>query len=109
MIEQPDRFFARLGGLHDARIRRIAFDPASATLSLGLDDLDSNQAARHRERRPAQLDFSDVRFVEGEFADSDVHEVFELDVGRDAAGYRASLRLAPEGRVVWTFATVAIA
>ena len=42
ILENPEVFFAELGGVHDARITNFSLDKFNKILTVGLDDLNSS-------------------------------------------------------------------
>lgn len=66
LIKEPVPFFSDLGNLHDAKIRRLEWNPSVREMVLGVDDLYSNfvDLPEHPGRQPVQLILSGVSKVE---------------------------------------------
>jgi hypothetical protein len=111
MIDNPQQHFVDLGGLHDARIARLAVDFVQRRLEFDVADLDSNFAGlpQYAGRRPATLRFTDARVLTAQLDACDGPLwVSDLEVDADPAGFRACLLLTSGDRLAWTFGALEV-
>ncbi|MDR6536736.1 hypothetical protein [Variovorax soli] len=111
LIPDPKSFFAQRGGLHDARIRQIAWDAPARSISIQVDDLNANSFGlpEHTGAEPGTLVFhaaEDLAFSCDAFL-HDVQRVYDLEIEETSGGkYRCTLVIAPGGRLSFTFSSV---
>ncbi len=75
IIEDPEKYFKSLGGLHDARVERIDWLPEEQKLMLFIDDLNSNflDLPEYKGLAPATFMLHGVESVNLKFAKCESH------------------------------------
>lgn len=75
IVGEPEKYFAGLGDLHDARVERIDWLPEKQRLLLFLDDLNSNflDLPEYKGLAPAILMLDGVESVNFKFAKCEKH------------------------------------
>ena len=110
-IPDPRSYFAERGGLHDARICRIAWDAQARSVGVDVADLNANALGlpEHKGAEPGSVIFQGVENVAfgcDAFA-NDVQRVYDVEIDeRATGGYRCTLLISPSGRLTFDFTTL---
>jgi len=104
IVESPESFFEALGCLHDARVEQLRWLPEQKSLSLFIDDLNSNFRGlpEYQGKESVEIVLIGVSGFTAEIgAEDEVLHIYELSVTRDPAviGYTVSVRFWPDGRL----------
>ena len=107
-ISHPKKFFAELGGLHDADITQMSWDPIARLFKIDIDDLNANfdGLPEYRGKKPATLAFAEIENLSAncDAAFGDIQRVYKLEVEESASGkFVMSLRISPSGRIGFDF------
>ena len=112
-IGAPAKFFTDLGGLHDAKVLAIDWDNVAASLSLAVDDINSNFKGlpEYRGRAPATVRFSGVTGLGLHFdAPNDGPlRVYEIECTESGSDLSLAVMLAPGGKLVFSCRSVDLA
>lgn len=99
-IENPEIFFAELGGAHDAHITTFSWDRSNNILTIGIDDLNSSFIGlpEYKGVHPVTLTFSrvssfdiDIQFI------NDQLNIYSIDVDANGDSYRFNIKCSPGG------------
>jgi hypothetical protein len=105
-------FIENLGGLHDARVTRISFEPGELRLIVEIDDLHVNFAGlpEHPGARSATIILEGVHAVGGSFPNQlKPLWIFEWEIIQETcAPMESMLRWAPAGETRISFSTARI-
>lgn len=112
-IDNPVTFFSGLGGLHDADVERLLWDPVVRVIRLEVDDLNANLVGLpgYPGREPCALVFAGVDLLDlrCDVQKDDCIRVYSLKAtARDRSGYALALQLSPSGVVNLHFESVAV-
>lgn len=112
-IDDPVSFMLGLGGLHDADVKRLLWDPVRRLLHLGVDDLHANLAGlpEYPGLKPCTLVFAMVDFldVRCDVQSEDCVRIYGLQATRrEKSGYALTLQLSPSGQINLHFESVAV-
>jgi hypothetical protein len=111
VISDPKSFFAQRGGLHDARIRQIAWYAPARSVSIEVGDLNANSFGlpEHTGAEPGTMvfqDAEDLAFGCDAFL-NDIQRVYDLEIEESSDGkYRCTLLISPGGRLSFKFLSV---
>ena len=111
VILDPRSFFAERGGLHDARIRQIAWNAPARSVSIQVGDLNASSYGlpEHTGAEPATLLFQDAEalaFGCDAFL-NDLQRVYDLEIEESSGGkYGCTLLISPGGRLSFKFSSV---
>ena len=114
LVDSPEFFFAELGGLHDADIRVITWNPEKRSVEIDVDDLNANfdGLPEYPGKRPAILAFGDVQnlALNCDGQQGDIQRVYRFKVLRNeiSGQFEASLIFSPSGQLNFHFANVAV-
>ena len=109
MIESPETFLDRLGGLHDARVLALDFNVTERRLSVAIDDLNSNfdGLQDYAGKLPALLNFHGVEEIESSLqVGSKELNVFECQMVPSSSTLRIEFKFSPGGRLQIRFASM---
>lgn len=101
-IDNPETFFTSLGGLHDAKVEKIAWSPTQKVIVLEVGDLNSNFQGlpEYKERKPSEIVFGDTIGFVGNLEEVEgALRVYELALASSSVGYKASVTFSPAGRI----------
>jgi hypothetical protein len=98
-VNDPQAFFAELGGLHDALIMSFSWDRDDKMLCIGIDDLNSNflDLPEYRGLRPVEIVFTGVQNL-----DCDIQikgssiNIYDFLI-EDASPYTVDVKCSPGG------------
>ncbi len=111
-LDDPESYFQELGGIHDANIEQIVWEPIERTVSLCVDDLNSNFEGLPSYGGPvrSKFCFRDIEQIQlsCDAFSGDAQRIYKLAVflERDSQRYSADLRISPGGRMSFTFRSV---
>lgn len=103
-LKDPSDYFSRLGGLHDADVKRLSWDPLEHLLSIEVDDLNANfvDLPEYSGACPGTVTFAKVCRIDLQFdaSTSDCVRIYGLRFSRQQdQGYSATVLLSPGGRI----------
>ncbi len=113
MISDPKSFFTERGGLHDARIRQIAWDALARAISVEVADLNANALGlpEYNGAEPGSILFRDANDLSlrcDAFA-NDIQRVYDIEIEeREGGRYRCTLLISPGGRLTFDFSEVVL-
>ena len=112
-ISHPQKFFAELGGLHDADITQMSWNPTARLFKIDIDDLNANfdGLPGYQGKKPATLAFAEIEnlSVNCDAALEDTQRIYKLEVEERASGrFAMSLRISPSGRVGFDFTIASV-
>lgn len=112
-IDDPADFLSSLGGLHDADVKRVIWDPVARLLHLDVDDLNANFAGlpEYPGLNPGTLVFTRVELFDlrCDVQRGDCIRIFSVQARRrEGSGYTLALQLSPSGQINLEFETVAV-
>ena len=95
VVENPQEFFAKLGGMHDASIEWIGFLPDQLQVELKISDINSNfnGLSSYSGRRPSSLFFSDVQRLFVDTAPLEGIFIDKISIGDESAFFIANIYL----------------
>lgn len=99
-MENPEIFFAELGGAHDARITNFSWDKFNKTLTIGLDDLNSNFLGlpEYQGKRPVAFVFAGVSTFDMDVQlINDQLNVYDIEVNTANENYMFHIKCSPGG------------
>ena len=102
MIENPAGYFEELGGLHDARINEFSWDKKEKSLSVVVDDINSNflDLPEYKGEKSAELIFSDVSSLDiNTQIDDETFGISDLEVTDQAGSHEILLNCTPGGSI----------
>lgn len=108
-IEQPIFFFQELGGLHDAQIDCITWNPYQRLFSLCVDDLHANFEGlpEYTGRVHASIEFTDVSNVQlvCDAFEGDTQRIYRLELHQreSGGGYAMKMSMSPGGVACFNF------
>jgi hypothetical protein len=97
-------FISELGGLHDAKLTSLAWDPADQRLEIGVDDIYSNFEGLPEYEGPAKAAFifsgvSKLNISVEDFQAAGLM-IYDWNVQKDASGIISEMKFSPDGSIV---------
>ena len=100
-IEDPEKYFNSLGGLHDARVERIDWLPGEQKFILFIDDLNSNflDLPEYEGLAPVQLLLNGVESVNFKFAKCESYlNIYEFTIHKSSSRLEVNIKFWPSGQ-----------
>lgn len=113
-IVDPRSFFFELGGIHDAKIQKVAWDVLARTITLAVDDLNANfnGLSEYVGKREVSIVFSEIEDFQlnCDAIKSDIQRVYDLEIKTecDSGENELLMRISPSGRLRCNFKFVEI-
>jgi hypothetical protein len=109
-IQDVAKFFAELGGLHDAKVLQVNWTPKSSELAVSVDDLRANFAGlpEHGGTKPAALVFGAVSRISlsGEGQELGILRLFDIECSNKSNV--VTMLFSPGGRMEVEFETLTL-
>ncbi len=111
ILDDPRKFFKDLGGLHDARIEHLRWDPNHRQVTILVDDINSNflDLPEYKGLAPATLTLSKViGFILNVDRPDATLNIYELEVCPESAHLAAQFKIRPSGKIKIACASIGI-
>lgn len=111
LINKPSDYFDKYGGLHDACVKSFSWNNEKNTLSLEIDDLNSNFLGLpdYQGIKPVVFVFSSVTDFDCDIQISDdIFRIFDVSVENKEQSYLMNIKYSPGGYMKFYCCTIKI-
>lgn len=112
VIDDPITFFYELGGLHDADIKLLSWNPITRAVTIVIDDLNSAFEGLTDYIGPfkTKLEFNGIEnlTVNFDLLKGDTQRIYKMKaaIDNDARHYEISIRFSPSGTMLFNYGSV---